>query len=138
VLQDRLALNAPDTWVNQVAIEGNRAVWTGYRYWNDNAGYHSENRLGVIDLTSAQNLRAGASRSAPQYGWIQAFEGTRLFYNMSWPSGLAVYDVADADTLALESYTPIEGWSSQVSVYGDTAYVASGYWGVTAIPLGAP
>ncbi len=138
VLLDRLPLNTPNTWINQVSIQGNRAVWNGYRSWNDGEGYQYESRLGAIDVTDPQDLELGGSIAAPHYGWLQAFVGTRAFFNTGYPSGVAVYSVADADVVTLESFTPLEGWSSQVRVYGTKAYAASGYWGVTVIPLAAP
>jgi hypothetical protein len=135
VLLDRLNLNDTLTWVNQVTVNGSRAVWTGYRYWNDPAGSHYQSRLGAVDATDPTDLDAGTTLATPEYGWIQAFEGSRVFFNVGYPSGLAIYDVADADAIAMESFTPFEGWASQIRVYPDVAYVATGYWGVTAIEL---
>lgn len=94
----------------------------------------SEHKVYVVDLSDPRANRAAGKVEVPaDYGYLQAVEGGRSFIG-SGP-GIFTYDVGDIGNPAFEKSFRREGWSQDVVVSGEGAFVPSGYYGVQVLEL---
>jgi hypothetical protein len=78
------------------------------------------------------------SRQAVSSGWANLVTATsgKVFLQSGWPAQeLLVYGARESGPV-FEQAIPAPGWPSDVEVAGAKAYVATGPYGVTVIPLG--
>ncbi|RMG12166.1 MAG: hypothetical protein D6729_16940 [Deltaproteobacteria bacterium] len=134
VLQDRLYL---DTWPSGLSVSGNAAFFVATESHEATDGtWVQETSLRAIDLHLPGQLHlAGSTRLPSDWGWLRGVAGGRAFVDLGWLGGLLVYDVSDPAAMRLESFDRSNGWVYAITVSGQTAYLAKGYYGVSAVPL---
>ena len=94
---------------------------------------HTE--LVTIDLGDPKAIRIAGEVKVPfDYAYLQKVDGGRAFLG-SW-AGIFVYDVGDIAQPAFEEFFRTQGWSQDIVVRGDRAWVPSGYYGVQVLELG--
>ncbi|MGQ9590278.1 MAG: hypothetical protein ACUVYA_08285 [Planctomycetota bacterium] len=96
--------------------------------------YEAGLELATVDLSDPRAIRAaGKVEVSADYGYLQAVEGGRGFIG-SGP-GVFTYDVRDIGNPAFEKSFRREGWSQDIVVSGEGAFVPSGYYGVQVLEL---
>ncbi|MDF1563148.1 MAG: beta-propeller domain-containing protein [Deltaproteobacteria bacterium] len=134
-LRGRLVL---DGYVGNAVVDGTKAYLTRNDWGQDaNGDYWNASYFDVIDLTVSNRLTLAADVSLPDdWGYLRKVEGERAFVDLGWRGGLLIYDVSDATNVGLAGFHRHPGWVNAIHVDGATAYVALGYYGVSAIGLG--
>ena len=85
-------------------------------------------RLDPLDVLAQQPIGSGSA------SLLAAMAG-KIFLQTAWPSQELLVYAAGASGPTFEGAFPAPGWPSDVTVAGGNAYVASGPWGVTVVPL---
>jgi hypothetical protein len=92
-------------------------------------------RLAALDLAA---LRVASSqRLDAAWAWPLLAEAGRLFLAASTGAGssVVVMDLSAPGAPRLEQAVPTQGWTWEVVVEGQVAYLPGGPWGVGMIPL---
>jgi hypothetical protein len=148
----------PVTWLHSLALSGNAARLNGsvgiagyaggavlngsYAYvgswqWTNtvtssNGG--STETLATIDLRSMKVTNQQALSA--QWAWLMKSIGSRLFLSAGWDDdGLLVYDLTNPAAPVFQSFSRTQGWITDVVVDGNQAFVPSGPYGVSVVPL---
>jgi hypothetical protein len=98
-------------------------------------GWESHLDLVAIDLSDPGAIRVAGRAEVPySWGYLQAVEGGRAFIGSG--IGILSYRVDDITAPEFEEFFRTQGWSQEIVVRGDRAYVPSGYYGVQVLELG--
>jgi hypothetical protein len=101
--------------------------------WGGGTG---SSKLVAIDLTDPDAVRVAGQTEVPaNYAHLQKVEAGRAFL----ASGIGVYSyrVDDLTQPRFEKFFRTQGYSQDISVRGDRAFVPSGYYGVQVLDLSA-
>src|SRR5207248_2403849 len=93
--------------------------------------------LHAIDLSDPTHPIDRISSDEKGWGWLLDVQGDRAIVTSGWgQSGIDVYKLTPGSAPAFDRFVRTRGWwSNSLSRHDDTLYLASGYWGVQAIPL---
>ena len=138
VLQSSVELEG---YANGVQVKDGAGVAVVYSYEmipvEGGFQYVQHQDLVTIDLADAAAIRVAGKAALPQtWAYLQKVEGGRAFLG-SGP-GIFTYLVSDLSSPTFESFHRTQGWSQDIVVRDDRAYVPSGYYGVQVLELGAP
>jgi len=108
-------------WVS-TTVEGAGTQWV------------SRSTLFAIDVADPQNAAIAGKANVPiDYGYLQKLEGGRAFVGAG--PGILTYRVEDLENPKFERFFRTQGWSQEIVLDGDRAYVPSGWYGVQALEL---
>lgn len=131
VLQGSLSIPG---YTGNVFVRGSTAYFSVETYDEDSG---SEVRLFQVDVSDPRNPVVLPSEKAKGWGWLLAVEGDRAFVTSGWYNqGIDVFRLEDGKAPAFEQFVRTRGyWASSLARKGDTAFLASGYWGTQVIDL---
>jgi hypothetical protein len=111
----------------------------GYHRWSRPAGSQDSysDELFVFDLSASWLDRTYAGALGAWYVNIMGTYQDKLFVNIPG-DGVLVVDVTDPARPFGQSFVRTLGWASHIGFSGDTAYVASGNFGIYQIDLSGP
>ena len=118
-------------WATGVVL-GPGFAWAVSQDWPEG---RPDVRLAALDL-SALRL-ASSQRIDAAWAWPLLAEARRLFLAAATGSGasVVVMDLSAPGAPRLEQAVPTQGWTWEVVVEGQVAYLPAGPWGVAMIPL---
>ena len=125
-------------WVGRVVTQNDIAYMSVQSSGSNNAGaYYSTVQLHQVDMTDPSNPVDTPSVAQGGWGWLLDVQGDRAFVSSGWGNnGIDIYKVTPGSAPVFDQFVRTLGWSpSSLRRQGNTAYVATGYWGVQAIPL---
>jgi uncharacterized secreted protein with C-terminal beta-propeller domain len=125
-------------YLNNVLVDGTHGFastyWYGYLEEGGQRVWHYTSKLVTLDLSDAHHLRMAAEVDVPfDWAYLQKVERGLAFMG-SWP-GIFLYRVGDIDNPVFEQFFRTQGWSQDIILHGDHAYVPSGYYGVQVLDL---
>lgn len=135
VLQGKAELEG---YLNSIRVKGPAAFATTNTYETrtveGGVQWLTRTELVAIDIADPVAVHVAGKAVVPlDYAYLQAVEGGRAFVG-SGP-GIFTYDVGDIAAPAFEKFFRTQGWTQEVVVRGDTAFVPSGYHGVQILDL---
>jgi len=93
---------------------------------------HSE--LIAINLRQRDDISVASTTEVPfDWSYLQKVDAGRAFIG-SWP-GIFVYNVEDISAPSFEGFHRTQGWSQEIIVDGDRAWVPTGFYGVRILEL---
>ncbi len=134
VLQGALAV--PGNTGN-VFVRGSTAYFSAMTY----ADNHSSMALYQVDLSDPRRPVVLPSEKTQGWGWLLSVEGDRAFVTSGWGGqGIDVFKLEAGKAPAFDQFVRARGWwpsslARSEGGNGDTAFLASGYWGTQAISL---
>ena len=124
-------------WTGNVFVKGNTAYLSAQQYQQNGPGYGTTSlQLHQLDLSDPKHPKDFASASKSGWGWLLGVEGDRAIVTSGWSTGVDIYKLGSKQAPAFDQYARTRGWwASSLARQDDTLFLASGYWGVQAIPL---
>ncbi|MCZ6795121.1 MAG: beta-propeller domain-containing protein [Planctomycetota bacterium] len=127
-----------DGYLNSVQIDDGVAVGSLYRYGYEivdgRRTWWNRSFLVAIDLSDPRAVRVASETEVPvTHAYLQKFTGRRAFTGCG--PGLFVYSFEDPEQPVFESFFRRQGWSQDVLLRENKAYVPSGYYGVQVFQL---
>jgi len=93
--------------------------------------------LVAIDLGDPKAIKIAGKAEIPyDYGYLQEVEGGRAFIGSG--AGIFTYLIEDLSSPTFEKFFRTQGWTQDIVVRGDHAFVPSGYYGVQVLDLASP
>jgi hypothetical protein len=124
---------------NSFMVEDDAAFTTTYRSetiteLDGSTQWVSHSDLIAIDLRQRDDISVASTTEVPfNYAYLQKVEDNRAFVG-SWP-GIFVYDVEDIDAPSFEGFFRTQGWSQDILVDSNRAWVPTGFYGVRILEL---
>jgi len=136
VLQSSVELEG---YLNSIQVKDDAAFATTYRWEivveESVERWRNYSELISIDLEDPLALRLAGRAEVPQsYAYLQKVDGGRAFLGSG--AGIFTYLVDDIDNLEFEAFHRTQGWTQNIVVRAEKAYVPSGYFGVQVLDLG--
>jgi hypothetical protein len=126
-------------WVGSTFVAGKTAYLSAQQYTiSSNGGYQTSHvDLHAIDLANPSRPRDRVA-SDRGWGWLLGVVGDRALVTSGWwgEQAIDVYKLRDGQPPQFDQTVRTRGWwVNGVSRQDQTVFLASGYWGVQAIPL---
>ncbi|MGH7377660.1 MAG: hypothetical protein ACREKK_09605, partial [Candidatus Methylomirabilales bacterium] len=126
-------------YLNNVLVAGSAAFATSY-WWevkvvDGRQVWDNKSFLMTIDLRDPRAVRIAGQAELPfDYAYLQTVVGRRAFLGSY--AGIFVYDIYELSRPTFDQFLRTQGWSQEIVVHGERAYVPSGYHGVQVLELG--
>jgi hypothetical protein len=129
-----------DGYLNSIQVSDHAAFATTYRWEvivvESVEQWRNYSELISVDLGDPLALRLAGRAEVPQnYAYLQKVDGGRAFLGSG--AGIFTYRVDDVDNLEFEAFHRTQGWTQNIVVRDEKAYVPSGYFGVQVLDLGS-
>jgi hypothetical protein len=124
-------------YTGNVFVRGNTAYFSVQNYTQTSTSME----LYQVDLSDPQNPQALPSEKTKGWGWLLGVEGDRAFVTSGWGGqGIDVFKLQAGQAPAFDQFVRTRGWWASSLTRsndgtGDTAFLASGYWGTQIISL---
>lgn len=124
-----------DGWAGRTYVRGTTA-YVSVERWN---GSGSTVALHQLDLSAPERPVDRAADARAGWGWLVGVEGDRAVVTSGWGgAGLDIYRLSASAPPQLDRFVRTRGWwPSALARQGDDLFVASGFWGVETVHLGA-
>ncbi|MBI4583614.1 MAG: beta-propeller domain-containing protein [Planctomycetes bacterium] len=125
-------------YVNSLQVKGNGAFATTQIVESIIAGggtqWKFSSLLVTVDLSDPQALQlAGRAEIPMDYAYLQKVEAGRAFLGSY--AGILVYRTSDLSKPTFEEFFRTQGWSQDIVVRGNKAFIPSGYYGIQVLNL---
>jgi hypothetical protein len=126
-------------YLNSIQVKDGAAFastyWGELKVVNGQNQWVSHSLLLTVDLSNPQDIRLAGKAEVPfDYAYLQKVEGGRAFLGSY--AGIFTYLVNDLAHPTFEEFFRTQGWTQDIVVVGDRAFVPSGYYGVQVLHLG--
>jgi len=127
-----------DGWVGKVIVQDDKAYMSVQTNGTNDAGqYTSTIQLHEIDFSDPTHPVDLPATARDGWGWLLEVSGDRVFVTSGWgDAGFDVYKLAPSGPPVFDQFVRTRGWgTSSIKRQGNSAYFATGYWGVQAVQL---